>query len=227
MEQQRQSSFVAGVTDVAPILLGILPFALIAGVAAVGVGMTSPQAVAMSVFVFAGASQLAAIELIGQNAHAIVIVGTVTVINLRMMMYSASIAPYLRSVSGRVRWTLAYFLTDQVYALSVTRFDDGESSHRLWYYLGTGLPLWIVWVGGTWVGVVLGAQIPSGLSLDFAVPLTFIALLVPTLKDRPSLLAAAAAAVVAVTAAGLPNNLGLITGAVVGVMIGALAEVLR
>lgn len=227
MEQQRQSSFVAGVTDVAPILLGILPFALIAGVAAVGVGMTSPQAVAMSVFVFAGASQLAAIELIGQNAHAVVIVGTVTVINLRMVMYSASIAPYLRSVSGRVRWTLAYFLTDQVYALSVTRFDDDEPSHRIWYYLGTGLPLWVVWVGGTWVGVVLGAQIPSGLSLDFAVPLTFIALLVPTVKDRPSLLAAAAAGVTAVTAAGFPNNLGLITGAIVGVTFGALAEVLR
>ncbi|NHN49415.1 AzlC family ABC transporter permease [Halostella sp. JP-L12] len=223
MERERRRSFVAGAADVGPILLGILPFALIAGVAAVEAGMTGIQAVAMSVFVFAGASQLAAIELIEQNAHALVIVGTVAAINLRLVMYSASIAPYLRSVSGRERLTLAYFLTDQVYAVSVTRFEGEEGTSRVWYFLGAGLPLWVVWVAGTWIGVVLGAGIPDGLSLDFAVPLTFIALLVPNLSDRPSVIAAAAASIAAVAGAGLPYNLGLIVGAVAGVATGVVA----
>lgn len=81
--------------------------------------------------------------MIGRNAHIAVIVGTVTVINLRLVMYSAPIAPYLRTVTVRVRWTLTYFLTDQVYALSVTRFGDDAATKRVWYYLGAGLPLWI------------------------------------------------------------------------------------
>lgn len=118
-----------------------MPFALITGVAAVGAGLTTVQAVVISVFVFAGASQLAAIGLIGQNAHIVLIVGTVTVINLRLLVYSTSIAPYLRTVTARVRWTLVYFLTDQVYALSVTRFGDDAATKRVWYYLGAGLPL--------------------------------------------------------------------------------------
>ncbi|SFK75634.1 4-azaleucine resistance probable transporter AzlC [Halogranum rubrum] len=217
------SDFSTGVRDSLPLLLGIVPFALVAGVAAAEAGLSTAQALGMSVFVFAGASQLAALDLLGSNAPLAVVVLTAAIINLRMMMYSASIAPRFRSVTGRVRAVLAYFLTDQAFALTVARYDTDESGQR-WYYVGASLALWTVWQVGTVVGVVVGAGVPQAWGLEFAVPLVFLALLVPTLKDHESLAAAVAAGVVAVAGAGLPFNLGLILAAIVGVGIGMLAE---
>ena len=211
--------FSAGFRDALPLLLGILPFALVAGVAAAETGLSLLQAVGMSVFVFAGASQLAALELLGDNASLAVVVLTAAVINLRMLMYSASIAPRFRAATARVRAVLAYFLTDQVFALTVARYDADDSGQR-WYYLGVSLALWGVWQVGTVIGVVVGAGVPESWGLEFAVPLVFLALLVPTLKERESLAAGAAAGVVAVAGAGLPFNLGLIVAALVGVAAG-------
>lgn len=205
-------------------MVGIVPFGLVAGAAAVGVGLSGLHAVGLSVLVFAGASQLAAIELLGENTPAVVVVVTVLVINLRMTMYSASIAPYLQNLATRWRVGLAYVLTDQAYALSVTRFMADEPVDRRWYYIGVAGPLWAVWQLCTVAGVIVGAQVPDSLPLEFAVPLTFLALLVPAISDAPSAAAAAVAASVAVLGAGLPLNLGLLTGAVVGVLAGLVVE---
>lgn len=208
----------------APVLVGIAPFGLVAGAAAVRVGLSEVQAVGLSVLVFAGASQLAAIELLGQGAPVTVVVVTALVINLRMTMYSASIAPYFRALTTRWRAGLAYLLTDQAYALSVTRYMADEPVDRRWYYLGAAAPLWVVWQLCTVAGVVVGAQVPDSLPLEFAVPLTFLALLVPSITDSPSAAAAAVAATVAVVGADLPLNLGLLAGAVVGVLAGLAVE---
>jgi len=220
----RRESFFEGVRTVGPVLVGVVPFGMIAGAAAVRVGLSGLQAVGLSVFVFAGASQLAAIELLGQGAPVAVVVVTALVINLRMTMYSASVAPYFRDLATRVRAGLAYLLTDQAYALSVTRFRRDEPVDRRWYYLGTAAPLWVVWQAATVTGVVAGARLPESLPLEFAVPLTFLALLVPSVSDSPSAAAAAAAGTVAVVGADLPLNLGLITGAAVGVVTGLVVE---
>jgi 4-azaleucine resistance transporter AzlC len=205
-------------------MVGIVPFGLVAGAAAVRVGLSGLHAVGLSVLVFAGASQLAAIELFGKNASIAVIVVTVLVINLRMTMYSASLAPYLQAFSTRWRAGMAYVLTDQAYALSVTKFRADESVDRKWYYLGTALPLWVVWQICTVVGVFVGARVPDSLPLEFAVPLTFLAILVPTITDSPSAVAAAVGGSIAVVGSGLPLNLGLITGAVTGVIAGLVVE---
>lgn len=220
----RRGSFLDGARTVAPVMVGIAPFGLVAGAAAVRVGLSGLHAVGLSVLVFAGASQLAAIELFGENAPVVMVVVTVLVINLRMTMYSASIAPYLRDLATRWRAGLAYVLTDQAYALSVTRFTADEPVDRRWYYLGVALPLWVVWQVCTVAGVVVGARVSDSLPLEFAVPLTFLALLVPAISDAPSAAAAAVAAAVAVVGAGLPLNLGLLTGAVVGVLAGLVVE---
>jgi predicted branched-subunit amino acid permease len=218
----------AGVRDALPLLLGVVPFALVAGVAGVEAGLTPVQTVGLSVVVFAGASQLAAIELLGQDAALGVVVLTVVVVNLRMLMYSASIAPYFRDLSARVRAGCAYVLTDQAYALALARYasdrDREGTTRRPYYYLGVALTLWVVWQAGTVVGVVFGAAVPDGWRLGFAVPLVFLALLVPAVSDAPGLAAAIVAAVVAVGGAGLPFNLGLIVGAVVGVATGIVVE---
>jgi len=213
-----------GVRDALPLLLGIVPFALVAGVAGVEAGLTPLQTVGLSVIVFAGASQLAAIDLLGRDAALGVVVITVVVINLRMLMYSASIAPYFRDLSARVRAGCAYLLTDQAYALALARYTGDRELRRPYYYLGVAVTLWVVWQAGTVVGVVFGAAVPDGWRLGFAVPLVFLALLVPAVSDAPELAAAVVAAAVAVAGAGLPFNAGLLAGAGVGVAVGIGAE---
>ena len=216
---------LAGVRDVSPLLLGIAPFALVAGIAAVDAGLGLAEAVGMSVIVFAGASQLAALELLGENAPLAVVVGTAVVINLRMLMYSASIAPHFAEYGRRLRAGLAYLLTDQAYALSVAEFDEDPDRSRWRYYFGAGASLWIVWQIGTIAGVVIGAGVPDAWGLTFAVPLVFLGLLVPAMKDRPTTVAGVAGGAVAVVAAGLPLNLGLLVGALCGVAAGLVTEV--
>lgn len=219
--------FVAGGRAVGPILLGVVPFGLIAGVTAVNAGISPLQAVGMSVIVFAGAAQLAAIDLIGRSAPIAVVVLTVVVINLRFVMYSASIAPYFRQLAAPWKWLSAYVLTDQAYAVSLTEFraTAPDERSRKWFYLGAASMLWIVWQISTFAGAAVGASMPAGLSLEFAVPLTFMALLVPALDDRATVVAALVAGTVGVVGAVLPFNLGLITAALVGIAAGVTLEV--
>ncbi len=212
-----------GVRDVAPLVLGVAPFGLVAGIAAIEVGLSPAQAVGMSVVVFAGASQLAALELLGVDAPLAVVVVTAVVINLRMVMYSASIAPYFREFAPRWKAPLAYVLTDQAYALSIARFRRGDPDRRA-YYLGVAVTLWVVWQLATVAGVVVGTGVPAAWGLEFAVPLVFLALLVPAMEDRTTSLAAVVGGTVALAAGGLALNLGLLVGATAGVVAGFGAE---
>jgi predicted branched-subunit amino acid permease len=221
-----------GLRDVAPILLGVAPFALVAGATAVDAGLSPLQAVGLSVVVFAGASQLAAIGLLGDNAELVVVFATGVVINLRMLMYSASIAPHFRAFRSRWKAACSYLLTDQAYALSVTRYSGSDSDRdldaggRLQYYLAVGGALWVVWQVGSVVGIVVGARVPPAWGLEFAVPLVFLSLLVPATTSWPKLAAAAVGGGVAVAGAVLavPLNLGLIAGGAAGVATGVLVD---
>jgi len=215
--------FRAGLRDVSPVVLGIIPFGLVAGAAAVDAGLSGLQAVGLSVVVFAGASQLAAIDLLGDGAPLAVVVATVLVVNLRMVMYSASIAPHFREVAARWKALMAYLLTDQAYALSVTRFRETDVSRR-GYYLGVAAPLWVVWQLCTLVGIVVGARVPAWLPLDFALPLVFLALLVPAIEDAGTAAAGLVGGTLATLGSGLPYELGLPLGAVCGVLAGLVAE---
>jgi len=212
-----------GVRDCLPLLLGIIPFGLVAGIAAVNAGLGLQHAVGLSVIVFAGASQLAAIDLLGANSPLAVVILTAVVINLRMMMYSASIAPKLRDQPARWKALMAYLLTDQAYALSIARYRD-ESIDRRWYFLGAALTLWVTWQATTVIGYVLGAGVPDTWGLEFAVPLVFLALLVPAMEDGATIVAGLVGATLAVVAGGLPLNLGLLVGATIGILAGVLAE---
>lgn len=221
--------FLAGVKAELPILLGVSPFGMIYGVLALSAGLPASLAFAMSSVVFAGSAQFVAAQLIGTGAPGIVILVTTFIVNLRHVLYSASIAPYLKPLNTRWKCLLAYLLTDEVYAVAVTRYaqlaasPSGSPSVR-WYFLGAGLAQWSAWQASTAVGIALGAQIPPGWALDFAIALTFIALVIPTLTDRPTVAAALAAGIIAVLAAGWPYKLGLVLAAVVGILVGLLVE---
>jgi predicted branched-subunit amino acid permease len=179
----------------------------------------------MAVILFAGASHLAALQLIKENAAVIVIILTVVIINLRFVMYSASLAPHFKDFPQRWKPLLAHIITDQAYAVSITRFTlEPDMMYKLWYYLGAASPLVIFWLGGNLIGMFLGAQVPAEWSLDFAVPLTFLALAVPAIKNRASIIAAVTAAVVVVVATALPFNLSLIVAILSGILMGLIAE---
>jgi 4-azaleucine resistance transporter AzlC len=210
----------------APVLLALVPFALAFGTMAAGGGLSALEALAMSVFVFAGAAQLAMVPLISAGASVAVIVLTVLVINLRMTLYSASLAPHFRLLPAGWKGLLSYLLTDQAYAATITRLDEGrtEEPDKRWYYLGAAVAVWVTWQPAAMLGVFLGSRASEGWSLDFVLPLTFIALVVPAIKDRMTATAAISAGGTAVFVATMPLNLGLITAALAGVLGGLVAE---
>jgi 4-azaleucine resistance transporter AzlC len=221
-----KAAFVSGAKAIVPVLLALIPFAVAFGATATGSGLSTLEALAMSVFVFAGAAQLAAVPLISAGASVAVVVLTVLVINLRLALYSASLAPHFRGLPAGWKGLLSYLLTDQAYAATITRFDEGqvEEPDKRWYFLGVAIPIGAVWLTGTVLGVFLGAWASEGWSLDFVLPLIFIALAVPAVKDRTTAAAALSAGVAALFAAALPLNLGLIAAALVGVLGGSVAE---
>jgi 4-azaleucine resistance transporter AzlC len=219
--------FLNGVKGTLPILAGVLPFGLIYGVLAPAAGVSPIAAMAMSFIVFAGSAQVVMVQLIGENIPLVVIIVTAVVFNLRHILYSASIAPYVSHLSTRWRWMLAYFLTDEAYAVAITRYKrNPENQYGHWHFLGAGLTLWASWQVSTALGLLVGAQLPESWSLDFAIALTFIALVVPMLNDRDSALAALVAALTAVGVAGIPYKLDLIVATVVGMVAGVGASVI-
>lgn len=213
------------VVDATPIVLGYLPFGLIMGTTIARSPIHDAVGWASSPLMFAGASQLAAIELIDAGAGAIVVLATALVINLRHVMYSGGMAPWFRDAPRPFRLGAPYLLADPVYTMSALRFPElPDARARRRYYLTLGLVLFVGWSSMTAGGIVVGAALPEGLGLDLAVPLTFVALLVPAVEDRPTLVAALVGALVALVAHGLPLQLGLLAGAVAGIAAGVVAD---
>ena len=217
----------AGAAAVAPMLVGVIPFGLVAGATPVTGGLGAGAAVGLSTIVFAGASQLAAAEVLADGGSALVATLAACTINLRMLLYSASLAPHLAREPLRRRMLAAYLLTDQAYAVSITRWtaDGDRPERRLPFYFGAGGLLWAVWQVSTVIGALIGSAVPDDLPLDFAVPLVFLVLLVPAISSRPAAVAAlagGAAAVVAGEAGAGP--LSVMVGALAGIVAGAAAE---
>ncbi|HLZ55936.1 MAG TPA: AzlC family ABC transporter permease [Ktedonosporobacter sp.] len=220
------SEFLHGIRDELPILIGVLPFGMIYGVAALSAGIPASIAQAMSAIVFAGSAQFVIAQLIAAGTPALVVILTAFIINIRHMLYSASVAPSIRKLAGPWKWLLAYLLTDEAYAVTILHYQKVEDdTHTHWYFLGAGLALWVTWQLSTAAGIFLGGHIPASWSLDFTGPLTFIAIVVPTLKDRASTAVALTAAITALLVATLPLKLGIAAAALVGIAVGLALEI--
>ncbi len=215
-----------GLVAMAPLALGVGPFGLVVGASSVEAGLSVGQAAGFSLFVFAGAAQLAAIDLLASGAPLLVTVATALVINLRMVMYSASLAPHTRELKPSRRLAMSYLLVDQAYALSIVRWErhDDPPRARFAFYAAVAVPLWLLWQATTLLGALFGRNVPEGIPLSFTVTLVFLAVLVPALTDRPRIVAAVVAAGIAAGARGLPADLSLIVGAVCGIAAGAWCE---
>ena len=204
---------------------GILSWGVISGVAMVGAGLTPFAALAMSVLVYAGASQLAALQLISAGAPIALALLAGFVINLRFMLFSLSLSSHLRHLPWLRRALHSYALSDNSFAVAINAFHKHPNDPQRHQYLaGSSTMVWIAWQVGTGAGIVLGASVPASWSLEFTIILTFIALVVPHIKDRASVAAAATAGIVALATAGLPFRLGLIVSAVAAIVAGMLAE---
>jgi len=217
--------FIEGSKAVSPILLGAVPFGLVIGVSVAATPIDNWVGWATSIIIFAGAAQVATIELIGTNALAAVAIATPLIINLRHAMYSAAMAPYFGKLSARDRLWLPYLLTDQAFVVSAGRYEpDSDPTTIKWFYLGTAMTLWIPWQIATIVGIVIGAEIPPEWSLDFAIALVFLALLAPAVSSRPAAVAAVVGGTVGVLALDMPNGTGIIVASLAGVAAGSFAE---
>jgi 4-azaleucine resistance transporter AzlC len=219
------SEFLHGIRDELPILLGVLPFGMIYGVSAISAGIPAGIAQAMSCIVFAGSAQFVITQLIGAGTPAPVVVLTAFIVNIRHMLYSASVSSYTRKLHLLWKWLLAYLLTDEAYAVSILHYQKpGDERQKRWYFLGAGLALWTTWQLSTAAGIFLGGHIPTSWSLDFASTLTFIALVVPALKDHASTTAALTSALTALLVMALPLKLGIAIAALVGIAAGLTLE---
>jgi 4-azaleucine resistance transporter AzlC len=219
------NSFWAGVRAELPLLIGVFPFGMIYGALAISAGLSPSVSQLMSSIVFAGSSQFAVAQLVHEAAPALVIVLTIAMINLRHMLYSASLAPYLKPLSTRWKSLLAYLLTDEAYAPTIIHYQaEGSTPTSHWFLFGAGLALWTTWQVSSALGIFLGAALPASWPLDFALPVTFIAMVVPGLKERPTVAAALCSSVVALLAYGLPYKLGFVVAAFAGIAVGMLLE---
>lgn len=206
-------------------LLGVAPFGMAYGAYAVESGLSSTLAQAMSIIVLGGASQFVGVRQMAAGVPGVVIILTAFLVNFRHVLYGASLAPHLEGLNKRWRWLIAYLLTDEAYAMAITRYRDPEQApYRHWFVLGTGVALWVCWQATTAAGILAGAAVPDSWALDFALPLTFLAIVIPAMRDRRAGVAALTAAVVAVATYRLPYGAGLIAAAVSGIAAGMLAE---
>jgi predicted branched-subunit amino acid permease len=220
--------FRAGFVEMLPACLGLIPFGLVCGVGAAAAGASWLAALGMSAVIFSGAAQILAGQMLAGGAPFAIIVLTCSVLGLRFLMYSAAMAPYLKALPARWQHALAFLLTDQAFASAIRRFDAKDDPHGgAQHFLGCGVALYLCWQITSMVGYFAGNLIPASWSLEFAVPLCFIALVAPLLRDAPTILSAIVAGYAVVALGGLPMKLNLIAAGVIGIAVGTIADLAR
>jgi predicted branched-subunit amino acid permease len=222
------NDYARGALAMAPVLIGVVPFAMVAGLAGVANGMTIAETAAFSLFTYAGAAQIAALELIGDDAPVWVALCTALIINLRFLMFSAALAPHFSGTSMRRRLAGAYLLVDHAFALGMVEARRDAAPRRLQsFYLGACLAFWVTWQVAALAGSLLGAGMPGSDTLEIAVPLSFLALLAPQLLGRAALTAAVVAACAALSLHQAPANLGMLLGTGAGILAGLVVLTLN
>lgn len=222
-----RSAFAGGLRATLPIMVGVVPFGVIFGALAVASGIPAWVAAAMSAFVFAGSAQFVAIGLIASGAGLLLITLTTFLVNVRHNLYAATLAPHIGALPPRWLMPLAFWLTDETYVVVIQHFQtNGYSPHKRWFYLGSALTMYTLWQIATWVGIWAGSSIsnPASWGLDFALPATFIVMLLPQIRSRGVVACVVTAATLSVVLHGLPYQSGLIVSVLTGAVVGAIVD---
>ncbi|MDU8943515.1 AzlC family ABC transporter permease [Ovoidimarina sediminis] len=222
-----KTAFWNGTRDAAPMLVVIGPFAIVFAVLATEQGLSFAQTIGFSLLVIAGSAQFAALQLMIEDAHVALVVTAALAVNLRMAMYSASLAPHLGALPVGQRMGVAYMNVDQTFALSVARYEarpEEPLAVKFAYFWGTAAPIFVVWAGSSVAGALAGGLIPPELSLEFTVPITFFALISMMLRTAAHWCAAVVSVVVALVLYDMPYSLGLLLAGAAAMVTGAVAE---
>ncbi|KJH79950.1 AzlC family ABC transporter permease [Pseudomonas sp. KSR10] len=223
----RLQEFLHGCRDIFPLIVGAIPFGIIFGTLSIGAGLSTWQTIGMSALVFAGSAQFIAVTLITGGVGAAVVLLTTFVVNLRHALYSAALQPFVRHLSNRWRVPLAFWLTDEAFAVIQHRYArDDASPYKHWFFLGAALTMYLSWQLATLAGIAFGQAVPDVASwgLDFAMIATFVGIAVPMMRTRPQVASALVAGAVALLTWGLPYKLGLIAAALAGIVVGVWLE---
>ncbi|MCM0605652.1 MAG: AzlC family ABC transporter permease [Xanthomonadaceae bacterium] len=217
------SFYIRGFKAMLPISIGVIPFGAVMGSVTAEAKLTFTQSFFMNIFVFAGAAQLAAVDLMTKNAALTVVVMTGLVINLRFLLYSAALSPVVHDSSPLIKTISAYFLTDQSYATMTSHqglFKNNKQAIE--FYLGSCICMGLGWHLSVTLGYIFGNFAPPSLSIDFAVPLSFISLLIPTIKNKKYILVAIFSSIVSLLFNAIPYRMGLILTALLGIAFAIL-----
>jgi len=227
MQNDRISILFQGMRDTLPLILAAIPFGILFGAAAISQGLSAWTTMAMSLFVYAGASQFIAVTLLASSTALPVILMTVFIVNLRHMLYSAALMPHVSKLKQWLRVPLAFWLTDETFAV-VSHRDIVKPGAPGWtsYYLGSALAMYGNWVLCTWIGMTIGQQIPdmTNWGLDIALIVAFVAIVVPALQQRADWACAVTAAVTAVLCYDWPNQTGLLFSALLAIAVGLMLD---
>jgi len=222
-----RKEFFHGMRDMFPLLLGAFPFGLIYGALAITVGMSKVAAILMPIVVFAGSAQFIALGLYAAGTPVAIIVLTTFIVNFRHLLYSATLLPHMQKMPQRWRVPLAFWLTDETFAVTVIRYNkNDQSKNKHWYQLGSSVAMYINWQFWCNIGIFLSSRISDARSwgLDFAMPVTFIGMIIPFVKSIPMVVSVLTAGVGALLFYGLPFNLGMITSALLAIAAGIVTE---
>ncbi len=222
-----KSEFMAGCKDIFPLIIGAIPFGIIFGSLAMSSGLSFMGALVMSAFVFAGSAQFIALTLLAVGTSWQMIVLTTFVVNLRHLLYATTLVPYVKNLGQTWKIPLAFWLTDEVFAVAINRYQQSDSSpYKQWYFLGSALFMYLNWQFCTLLGLTLGQMIPNMATwgLDFAMPVTFIGMVMPYLKNKPMWATVIVSGSMALLTFSLPHKLGLMLAALAGIGAGMLTE---
>lgn len=224
---QTRKAFFKGAAHAMPFFVVIVPFAMLFGVLSAEAGLGPWETQIFSIAVFAGASQLAALQLMQDQAPVLVILATGLAVNLRMMMYSVALTPHLGGARLGIRAIIAYFLVDQSFALSLAEYEkrpDLTIAEKVAYFFGTIAPITAIWNVSTAVGAQMGRAVPESWGLDFAMPITFIGMTAAMLRTVPHGVAMGVSVGVTLLLWAMPYGTGLLVGAAAGMAAGAVTE---
>ncbi len=170
--------FLKGIVDVSPLMIPVIPFGLIFGILSIDIGFSALATMGMSLIIFGGASQIILLQLFSGGASSLVIISSVGAVNSRHLLYGAVVSEHVSDLKIFWKIIISYFLIDQAFAVSNEYFKKNKEKNKYFHLIGGGFTCWIIWQSTTFLGIILGAAIPEKLGLSFAIPLTFLAILV-------------------------------------------------
>ena len=212
--------FLKGIADVSPLMIPVVPFGLIFGILAIDIGFSPFATMGMSLIIFGGASQIVLLQLFSGGASSLVIISSVGAVNSRHLLYGAVVSEHVSELKLIWKIIISYFLIDQAFARSNEYFKKNNDKNKYFHLIGGGVTCWVIWQSTTFLGIILGSAIPEKLGLSFAVPLTFLALLVNDFRKTINIIVIISSGLVATLGYSIiPYKAYVIVAALVGLFV--------